>query len=247
MRDLTATIASGDYWSAAGIASGLRNEARSHASYVAEVPAAPQGAPSKELVAQLVAGLQNSLEQGDWEAVASRTATLQKVLIAMDDELPVQERIARFSATLKAAGGHVVPEALWHLSDLSLKAAQYADAEKYAEASLTAAQRFPDRQMQLMRAWTLVGVARLRQGNRAGAIDALHQSVADLDPIVETGIGPSMRLAKELLSAGARSEVKWYVAECASHQWNRGGEDLPKWQAEIESGKVPNFKGNCLF
>ncbi len=78
-------------------------------------------------------------------------------------------------------------------------------------------------------------------------MDALHRSVAGLDPAVKHTIGPSMRLANELLAAGERAEVAQYPSECAAHHWNIGGEKLPEWQAAVGAGKLPDFSVNATF
>ncbi|HXM40990.1 MAG TPA: hypothetical protein VN924_07045 [Bryobacteraceae bacterium] len=251
--ELSFTAGTGDYWSAAVLVGGIGVEAASYAP----IPAAGKAPVREEVVsassvAQLIAGLQDAVAAGDWAAVARDASALQKPLTLLDQRQPAAERLSRFAATLAAQGKQgtkASPAALCHLSDLAVASGRFSDAERYAQNSLAAAQAFPEthRQIMLMRGWTLIGVARLKQGILAGAIDALHQSLADLPPSIGAGIGPSMRLAKELLSAGQTAEVAQYVSQCASHHWNAGGAALAAWQTQIASGKIPDFGVNRLF
>jgi hypothetical protein len=58
--------------------------------------------------------------------------------------------------------------------------------------------------------------------------------------------GPNMQLALDLLHAGRKSTVLEYFRLCEEF-WELGQPQLQLWAADIESGRVPEFRGNLLY
>jgi len=251
---LSSYVRTGDYWSAGAAAAGIANEARSRcASGPAPQIASVQTSVPEPALEQRMGSIHDAAVAGDWAEVGRQAVALQRDLLVLDAQQPVPVRLAALAATVEAksrAGGKAGSVELRHLSELALASSRFGEAVVYAEKSIAATLSIPNDLLRvdtIMRAWTLIGVARLRQGDTPGAIEALHRSVANPEDPVGHGIGPSMRLAKELLSQGERPEVAQYVSQCAARHWNIGGESLQAWQAEIAKGGTPNFGVNGTF
>lgn len=58
--------------------------------------------------------------------------------------------------------------------------------------------------------------------------------------------GPNMLLARDLLKRGDRQPVLVYFQECAKF-WKDDNGQLKTWTAQVQQGKIPDFRGNLAY
>ena len=95
-------------------------------------------------------------------------------------------------------------------------------------------------------AFTILGFIQCLEGRIDEAAVSLQRSIGTGSTPVLATFGPSMRLARELLVQGRRTEVLEYLDECRLI-WERGDAILDRWEEEIREGRIPDFGASVLY
>lgn len=145
---------------------------------------------------------------------------------------------------LTAADGDV--EAFVHLPSAAAAAfhlGRFAEARAFAERGLALAPLFHEN-------WnygnaihighTVLGLIALSDGDEITAIAELVASGNTPGSPQLNSFGPTMQLAKALLSAGHVDPVLGYLEQCRVF-WAMGGTWLSLWEGKVSEGSVPNF------
>ncbi len=121
-------------------------------------------------------------------------------------------------------------------------------ARRIAEDALRLAEDFRDSWNHgnaIHRAHTVLGVLALRSGDAKAAVEHLHAAGAVTGSPQLKSFGPSMWLARDLLSAGESQAVLKYLEQCRSF-WSMGDEWLRLWELKVRRGAMPNFAMHLL-
>lgn len=137
-------------------------------------------------------------------------------------------------------------EAFTHLPSAAAAAfhlERFAEAKQLAERALALAPVFQE-------SWnygnaihlghTVLGLLALKNQDSVTAISELHASGQMPGSPQLNSYGPSMQLAKALLTAGHIEPVLVYLEQCRTF-WNMGSTWLDLWERKIREGCVPNF------
>lgn len=87
------------------------------------------------------------------------------------------------------------------------------------------------------------GLLALREGKNDVAVEELHAAGSTPGSPQLDSFGPSMQLARALLSAGKSEEVLGYLQLCRAF-WKMGDTSLTIWENKIRAGETPNFLMN---
>lgn len=132
----------------------------------------------------------------------------------------------------------------------SVDTGDYVKAKRYADELLRLAHDlFPGREPDadsVHKGNLVLGRLELRSGNIEQAKRYLLESAKVSGSPSLSSFGPNMTLAKELLEKGEREAVLEYFDSCARF-WKRGQDQLKRWSAEVQAGRVPDFGANLLY
>ncbi len=126
------------------------------------------------------------------------------------------------------------------------KAALDCDAAKaaaYAEELLAAAAEHPkdwNYGNALHDGHTVLGRLALRRGDTAAAREHMLASARTPGSPQLRSVGPTMRLAKDLLDKGEKDAVIEYLTLCGNF-WTAGALNLSAWSQAVRDGRAPDF------
>jgi TonB family protein len=126
---------------------------------------------------------------------------------------------------------------------LDCDAAGAAKAAAYANELLAAAELHPsdwNYGNALHDGHTVLGRLALRQGDMAAAREQLLASARTPGSPQLRSIGPTMRLAKDLLDKGEKDAVIEYLTLCGNF-WVTGALNLSAWSQALRDGRTPDF------
>jgi TonB family protein len=118
-----------------------------------------------------------------------------------------------------------------------------AKAAAYADELLAAAEQHPsdwNYGNALHDGHTVLGRLALRRGDMAAARDQLLASARTPGSPQLRSLGPTMRLAKDLLDKGEKDAVIEYLTLCGNF-WTTGAINLSAWSQAIRDGRTPDF------
>jgi hypothetical protein len=201
----------------------------------------PKPSLSPEEMASLADQVKAAIQAGDWERAHRQagdllTATLRQWQTVAPTPAQQLQRLEAEALAKPAQRARL----LWRMAPLALEAGDLAKAESYSREILADAKAGPDERHS---ANTVRGRAAIRRGDLALAQAALRDSGAVSPGGALASFGPSMKLANELLAAGARNEVIAYLEQCRS-LWKmpHGQEKLTRWLATVRGGGSPDWE-----
>ncbi len=134
------------------------------------------------------------------------------------------------------------------LARAAFSAQQNSLAESYAREALEAAKHgtFPWTGDAVFQGNTILGRLALRKGDLRAADDYLIASGKTPGSPTLDGIGPSMKLARDLLEENQWEPVIGYLEECKSF-WSPGARRLAEWLALTRAKLIPDFGQNLEY
>jgi hypothetical protein len=126
------------------------------------------------------------------------------------------------------------------LAEAAFEAGDFSKAHAYASELLSKADS-GHKGLAVFYGNQVLGRLALAEGDVERANGLLLASAETTGSPTLCSFGPSMLLARELLSRGERDVVLRYLERCSSF-WEHGAERLARWASAIERGETPDFR-----